>query len=740
MNNPEEKKQGKPKRKKSFWKTIGRTILTLMMICIITGSIVASVLTVYVLKSIETEEEISLENVKYNYTTILYAPNAQTGEYEEFQRLAASENRIWVNYDKMSPYLSMAAISIEDKRFMKHHGVDWRRTIAAVVNQFIPFSSSEFGGSTITQQLIKNITGDDQYRVDRKVREIFRAINLDKNYSKEQILEAYLNTISLGNNTNGVEAAANLYFGKKAIDLTIAESASIVSITQNPSKWNPFVYPENNKKRRENVIEQMRLQKLITEEQYETAMAEKLEFKTEENKLRIETTQNWFVDHVLDEVINDLVTEKNFTKIYATKQVYNGGYRIYMTMDKDIQKYVDEQFINMDNFPAVYNKEYPEGSFVLMDLNGKILALSGSNREKVGARLFNRATRAIRQPGSAIKPLASYTPAMEKNLITWSTIIEDSPVTINSGGQDIQWPQNHYRSYVGPVTVDYAIRRSVNTIPVKLVSMLTPDVSFDFLRDKLKFQNLADQEYIGGNVYGDRNLPGMALGGLTNGVTPLELTGGYQIFGNGGTFTKPYAYTKVLDSEGNVVLEKDITPIRVISGETSAVMCKLLQRVTTGPLATGTTAKFSQIPVAGKTGTSDKDQNQWFVGVTPYYVASVWLGYDNPETIKYGYYPPPIIWKNMMGPLHKDLEVKDFNYGDNIVKATYCLKTGGLATSDCTEVDVGWFKRSNIPGSCPGHDIVDEEIAISEDENMESDSSIPDEIEERVDREPKYDE
>lgn len=721
QNGNNQKKPQKPKNNKSVFKNIGRVILTLMMIGIITGCIVASVLTVYVFKSIETEEELSLENVKYNYTTILYAENSQTGEFDEFQRLAASENRIWVDYENMSPYLSKAAIAIEDKRFITHNGVDWKRTIGAAINQFIPFSSSQFGGSTITQQLVKNITGDDDFRVDRKVREIFRAINLDNNYSKEQIMEAYLNTISLGNNTNGVEAAANLYFDKHAKDLTVAESAAIIAITQNPSKWNPFVYPENNEKRRENVLFQMKEQKLITEKEYQDAMGQSLEFKTEENQKRIETTQNWFVDNVLEEVINDLVTEKNYTKSYASQQVYNGGYRIYMTMDKELQEYVETAFTNMDNFPKVYNDEYPEGAFVLMDLNGKVVAIAGSNREKTGARLFNRATQAVRQPGSAIKPLASYTPAMEKNLITWSTVIEDSPITINSGGQDISWPQNHYLSYIGPVTVDYAIRRSTNTIPVKLVSMLTPEESFNFLKDKLKFEHLVDEEYVGGNVFGDKTLSGMALGGLTNGVTPMELIGGYQIFGNGGTFTKPYSYTKVLDSAGNVVLQKDITPIRVISGETSATMCKLLQRVTTGPLATGTTSKFSQMPVAGKTGTSDKDQNQWFVGVTPYYVAGVWLGYDNPETIRYGYYPPPIIWKNLMGEIHKNLEVKDFNYGDNIVKATYCLKTGCLATSNCEEVDVGWYKRSNIPGSCPGHK---EETTI-EDSISDSDSEVP---------------
>lgn len=717
--------QGKPMKKIHPFKAIGKFLLILIMIGIITASIVASILTVYLFKSMDVDP-VKLENVKLNYTTVLYSLNSSTGEYEEFQRLAAAENRIWVDYKEMSPYLSMAAVAIEDKRFPEHHGVDWYRTFAAGINQIIPISSRNFGASTITQQLIKNVTGDDDVRIERKIREIFRATDLEKNYSKEQIMEAYLNTIALGNNTNGVEAAANLYFGKSAKDLTIAESAAIISITQNPSKWNPFVYPENNKERRENVMFEMHDQGMITDEEYENALAQELDFKGEEHKKNMETTMNWFVDYVLNEVIDDLVEEKNYTRKYATSQVFNGGFRIYMTMDKDIQAYAEAAFTNMDNFPAVYNEEYPEGAFVLLDTNGRIISMVGSNRPKTGARLFNRATDAKRQPGSSIKPLASYTPAMERNLITWSTVIEDSPITLNDNGNERQWPRNHYGQYMGPVTVDYALRRSTNTIPVKLVKEMTPEVSYNFLKDKLKFENLVDNEYVGGRIVGDKYLPSMALGGLTNGVTPLEITAGYQIFANGGTFTKPYAYTRVLDSEGNVILEKDTTPIRVISGETSAVMCKLLQRVTTGPYGTGTTAKFSQMPVAGKTGTTDKDVDQWFIGVTPYYVAGVWIGYDEAQTIRYSAYPPPIIWKNMMGPLHKNLEIKDFDYGDNMVKATYCLKSGKLATASCTETDTGWYKRSNIPGSCPGDEIFDE------DEEYEDDDE--DEDEDRKDR------
>ncbi len=716
-------KKTKPK-KRSVLSMIGQFVAMGFMILIVTGCIVAAFLTSYIVETMENEEPVSLEDVRYNYTTIVYATDSETGEDVEITRLHQSENRIWVDYENISPHLVNAAVAIEDKRFMTHQGVDWNRTIASAIDQFIPILPGSPGGSTITQQLIKNVTGDNAVRVDRKVREIFRALAMEQDYSKEQIMEAYLNTIALGNNTNGVEAAANLYFGKSASEVSIAEAAAIISITQNPSKWNPFVYPENNEMRRETVMYEMHEQGLITTEEYEAALEEELEFKSLENIERIETIQNWFIDHVMEEVIADLMEEYNYTYDYAESQLLSSGYRIYTTMDTQLQEYLDEAFTNMENFPAIYNAEYPEGAFVLMEPDGKIVALAGSNREKDGARQFNRATMALRHPGSTIKPIASYAPAIETNLINWSSVIEDSPIILETNGVETEWPINYYHTYLGRVTVDEAIQRSTNTIPVKLVSMLTPEYSYNFLKYKLGMDNLVEETEIGNQTFTDINLSGMALGGLTHGVTVLEMVGAYQIFANGGTYTEPYAYTRVEDSDGNIVLETDTTPVRVISTETATVMNELLQRVTGGPLGTGRAAALPNMTTAGKTGTSSDDHDQWFIGMTPYYVGAVWLGYDVQQTINYAAYPPPIIWKNIMAPIHADLEYADFETSVNATQATFCTITGNLATDACDSTSVGWYKKSNMPQPCNGdHTFDDEEENESGDATEEGDEN-----------------
>lgn len=719
-NQPEKKTKARKKRKLS---PLARVLIIIVLICIIAGSIVAAVLTVYILKYIGSDDTLDLTDVKLSYSTILYAMDESTGEYYEFHRLHDVENRIWVDYDDIPQDLVNGFIALEDKRFPYHHGVDWKRTIGAAVNLFIPIYEGKPGGSTITQQLIKNVTGDNAVRVDRKVREIFQALNLEKRYSKEQIMEAYLNTIALGSGTNGVQAAANLYFGKDVKDLNLAECASLVAITKNPSVYNPFYNPENNKSRQEDCLYMMHEQGYINDEEYEEALNYPLEFKKEEHIEKINDTQSWFVDYVTEEVINDLVEEKGYTKEYAESQIYKGGYRIYTTIDVEMQDYLEEVYLyNTNTFPAVYNAEYPESAFVITDLHGGIKALAGSNRPKEGARLFNRATSARRHPGSTIKPIASYSPAFEQDLITWSTLFNDAPLEISPGKY---WPTNFYSGYYeNPITVEFAIRRSANTIPAQLVEMMGPRTSFDFLKNKLNMYNLVERETINGRVVSDIDRAPMALGALSVGVTPLEMAGAYQIFGNGGTFTPTHSYTKVLDSNGEVVLEKDLTPTRVISPETSTVMNRLLQQVTTAPQGTGTTAKFGAMPVAGKTGTSEYDYNQWFIGVTPYYVGACWMGYDTDATIRYASYPPPIVWKNVMGPIHQNLAVVDFpTYGDVSVQ-TYCMETGLLAGEDCANTASGWYDNNNLPEVCDGtHPVPEDEDNEDEEDDSSSESS-----------------
>jgi len=696
---------------------VGRTAATVIMVGIITGCIVACIMTVYILKYIGADEEINLEKVPMSYTTIIYAYDENDKEVELQRLYAGGQNRIWVYYEDINQYTKDAIVAVEDKRFWTHSGVDWRRTLGAFLNMFVPLSgTTSGGGSTITQQLIKNITQDDDFRVERKVREIFRALNLSNRYSREQILEAYLNVVPFGNGTNGIQAAANLYFDKDAKDLTLAECTAIVGITQYPGLYDPFVNPEDNKKRQTYILDEMLAQKFIIQAEYDKAIKEELNFQRNKHYENMNTTQSYFVDHVINEVISDLMEEKGYTYKHASEQIYEGGYRIYATVNLDIQKHLEEIYSTTDNFPTIYNEVYPQSASVILEPNGKIVAMVGGIGEKEGARVLNRATQSKRQPGSSIKPLAAYALSFELDRITWSTKIEDSPIP-KPGAPNTMWPSNYYHSYDGLMTVDEAIQRSTNTVAVKLVQALTERRVFDFLKNDLNFHSLVESQSIGNQIVSDVNLSSMALGGMTYGVTPLEMAGGYQIYDNGGLFTSPYAYTKVLDSQDRVVMEKDTIGRQAISEDTSVVINKLLQRVVTGPRGTGRSANLGTMPTAGKTGTSSEDVDQWFIGMTPYYVCQVWMGYDKQtyvdqngytrtNTIRYGSYPPPILFKTIMAPIHEGLEQKAFLESEGVISKQYCTITGDIAADGCPAA-AGWFKKRGPMRVCTGHPVVE---------------------------------
>lgn len=705
-------------------KNLGKFIATACMVCIITGCIVSVVLTVYILKYIESDESVNLEDIELSQTTILYATDSSTGEVYELKRLyKGGENRIWINYDDIPIYAREAVVAVEDQRFYTHQGVDWKRTAGAFVNLFVPIYSSQQGGSTITQQLIKNATGQDEVRIERKVQEIFRAIDLEKRYSKEQILESYLNIVPFGNGTLGLQSAANLYFGKDARDLTLAECAAIVGITQYPGAYDPLVYPEANKGRQEHILKEMLKQGKITQTEHDAAVAQQLVFKGEEHFATIQATQSYFEDHVIESVIKDLMAQYGYTKQYATEKLYGGGYRIYTTVDETIQKKLEDIYSSTENFPAVLNEEYPQSACVITDHNGKIVAMEGGIGEKDQARVFNRATMAKRHPGSSLKPIAAYALALEYDYITYSTVIEDSPLTLTEPGKgSYSWPTNYYSGYAGYMTIDTAIQRSTNTVAAKMVDALTPRRVFDFLQNQLDFYSLVESVQINGQVLSDVNLSSMALGGMTYGVTPLEMVGGYQIIANGGYFTAPYAYTRVVDSSSNnVVLENNATPRRVISSETSTILNKLLQRVVYGPNGTGRSANLGAMPAAGKTGTSTDDVDQWFIGMTPYYICQVWLGYDEPAQIRYYSYGPPILWKTIMTSVHEDLEPIPFTEYGEVVSMPYCVASGDLATSNCPATATGWYKKSKLPGQCTQHTSV--KITENTDDNSKEGSS-----------------
>ena len=709
-------------------KTIGTLLATMVMVGIITGCIVGCVLTTYVLNAIGAEEEISLDDIRLGYTSIIYYNDPETGEPVPLQRLYKSDNnRTWIDWDNIPDHVWQAMVAIEDKRFWTHEGVDWIRTSGSFLNFFVPMShTTAGGGSTVHQQLIKNLTKDDEYRVDRKVREIFRALNLAQNYTRHQVLETYLNVIPFGAGTNGIESAANTYFGKKTSELTLAEAAAIVGITKFPGAYNPFVYPENNKERQEHVLYEMWNQGYITETEYNRAVKEELNFKVTEHYERIGVTQSYFVDHVIETVIADLMEKFEWERRYAESQLFEAGYQIYTTIDVDIQAHLENVYSTTANFPSIHNTEYPQSASVITDINGKILAMVGGIGEKPGNRVFNRATMAKRHPGSSIKPIGVYAVAFEYDTLYWSSLIDDYPINPDEP-QSSWYPRNYYGGYLRMVTVDQAIQRSINTVAVKLAQKLGEQTVFDFMHDDLNMYNLIDR-YVtrNGAVMSDIGLAPMALGALTQGVTPLEMAGAYQIFANGGYFTPPYCYTEVRDADGRIVLKADTTPRQVLSPDTAELMNKLLQRVTGGPNGTGTRGKITNMPTGGKTGTSQDDVDQWFIGFTPYYICQVWMGYDEQMTYdKYGNlvknrinyytgghsYPPPVLFKSIMEPLHEGLEYKDFVESGELVSRQYCVDTGRLAGPDCNNTASGWYKQSSLPRTCNGRHFTPEEVA-----------------------------
>ncbi|MBQ4643709.1 MAG: transglycosylase domain-containing protein [Oscillospiraceae bacterium] len=703
------KSDGQPKKTplwlkitKGFFRFLGRGLVTVLSVVIISGCIIGCVLATVILGMVDDAEIIDLDQLELSYTTIIYTKDSETGGYVEDTKLYGENGKlIWADYEDFPDYLIDVTVAAEDKRFWQHQGVDFARTIQATLG-FLT-GGDMGGGSTITQQLIKNVTGEKDVRIDRKVKEIFNALALEKKYSKQQILEAYLNVIALGYNTCGVQAASNMYYNKDVSELSVAECAGLIAITNNPSIYEPFGHPENNKGRREYIYGEMLEVGYINDAEFDALV--ETEIVTSKGQVTGKESSkytSWFIDYLIDDVIDGLMDEYGWDYDTAEYNLYNGGYRVYATVDNRIQNIIEDYYENVDDFPKVLNKEQPNSAFLVLNYSGEVVGIVGSKGEKTGSRLFNIAANAKRHIGSTIKPIASYALAIENDLITFSTVITDEPTykkgeTVGGTTFNADWPVNYFGTYMGDVTVRTAVARSINTIPVKLVTYLTPRTVFDFLTQKLHISTLVET---GPN--NDVAVAPMALGSFTKGVSPIELAGAYQMIGNGGLYIKPHSYTKVLDSEGAVILTADTAPERVISAETAMILNKLCQEVVYGQH--GTANSVAQIPgftVAGKTGSASDNIDLWFVGMTPQYLGVCWLGYDIPKVIEYRTYPTTKIWQQIMKQVMvgEDPNVK-FPESTNVISATYCQKSGDLAGSYCTETGIGWYKKSNIPGTC----------------------------------------
>lgn len=638
----------------------------------------------------------NIKNYKMNMTSVIYVRN-DNNEWEEYQRIHGDENRIWVDIEEIPQQLIDAFIAIEDQRFYNHSGVDWKRTTGAIVNYlpFVDIYSSNQGGSTITQQLIKNITSDKDKSAMRKVREIARALLIEKMIDKTTILEAYLNTISLGNGICGVQVAANYYFNKDVNELTLAECASLAAITKNPSAYNPNTKPEGNKERRADVLFKMYDLEKITEKQYSEALLEKVVVDNSQQQDFELPVNNYFVDALISDIIEDLSAKYNCSSETASAMLYNGGYKIYATIDTDIQDTMESVYLKQKTYFPQISKDkstHVQSAMTIMDYSGNILGIVGGVGEKTVNRGLNRAIDSPRQPGSTMKPLGVYVQAIDNGSTSYSTVIEDKPMD-NYYPDGKKGPKEWYGYYAGDMTVAKALEKSANTIPCWLLrDRVGIQNSYNFLTQKLGFKHL-------NNI--DKNLSSLALGGCQYGITTTESAAAYAIFGNGGMYYEPTTYTKVLDINDEVVLESG-SGVRVIKETTATIMNKLLQNVVYGSEGTGGgIAGYSRMKAYAKTGTSSESKDLWMVAGTPYYVGSVWYGFDQPENI-YNQSAAARVWRDVMTQVHKELEQKEFVFSEDVIKATYCESTGLLALPSCQNKSTGYYVSGVEVATCNG--------------------------------------
>ncbi len=697
-------------------------IATILLVGLITGIISGMVFVLYLKSNVDPEIDVNLLKTEQNATSkfFYYDSDGNAIELEE-ERIHGSENRIWVSINEMPEYLKDAFIAIEDHRFRDHSGVDWYRTAGAVKNFFLP-SESTFGGSTITQQLIKNLTMEDEVTIQRKVQEIFRALYLEEKLSKDEILEMYLNTIYLSQGCSGVKTAAYTYFGKEVSELSLVECAALASITKFPTKFDPVQNPDNNTDRRNTVLKTMLEYGLITESEFNDAFDKELVLNLQEEQTNnSNSVSSYYVDAAIEDVITDLMEAKGVGREIASNMLFSGGLNIYLCVDPKVQSIMEECYLDEETFPPV-DQQYvikPQSSMVVCDPDtGNILGIVGGRGQKTLSRGLNYATQTRRSPGSSIKPLAVYGPAIELGLITEGTIVDDIPYSFINGND---WPKNNSKTYGGLTNIFEAVRMSLNTTSMRVLEMVGIERSYEFTQ-KAGLYNL-EESYINSAGYEmtDLDMAPLAMGATTVGLTVREMASAYTTFTNDGIHNKSRTYTLVTDASGNIVLENKPESTVVFSKSTVTLVTHLLQGVANDKAMD--LRKY--VPTAGKTGTSNDDYDKWFCGYTPYYVAAVWYGFEDPKTLPlYRIFAPIYIFDNVMMALHEDIikelesgvrQPESFYEAGELTEVAVCSSSGKLYNPQTCGLD----PRNNqsktlsyIPGTeptafCDKHILVD---------------------------------
>ena len=711
-------------QQKNGWRKAGRIIGTLLLVFVVTLTIFSGIFMAYINSTMRGKVEVYLDEFETKVSTELYSQDPDTGEWVMYQTLYLnSENRIWTDLEDIPKYLQEAAIAIEDKRFEKHHGVDWKGTTRAIV--YTLFGKNVQGGSTITQQLVKNVTGDNEVTVKRKITEIYRALELEKRYEKDEILEAYLNEVFFGQSCYGVVTASRMYFNKDVSDLTLAECASLMGITNNPSMYDPTLSSwtrENNRERQLTILGAMLEQEKISQEEYDEAKAEDIVFSNgftisgkyvgsdgavtdqepeeppaddtdspaDEEEPTIKGRYSWFTEAMIGDVADALVekygiTDKvrdNGTTYTAYEQawdmVHGKGYKIYTTQNPKYQKIAEDVCYDLSNIPYTSSYTNSAGEQVEDQLqialtivdptNGYVVAMIGGAGEKQADRVWNWAVNA-RQCGSAIKPLSTYAPALDDGTINGASVIDDYPMLLNG---DV-WPRNDNWRYQGLMPLHLALRQSLNTCAVRTNLAYGVDRSYEFLVNKLGFENLTytDSQQVGN----------MALGGFEKGVTTEEMAAGFATFVNEGVYTKPRTFVRVEDANGNVILENEAQSTVAMKNTTAALMNSLLQEASLQ--GTGYQAQFPGMHIAGKTGSTNSNKDRYFAGYTPYYSCAVWAGYEHNQRIVASGNPCAVIFQKVMKAIHEDLPDKDFFSCAGLTSVAVCADSGMLASENC---------------------------------------------------------
>ncbi len=692
---------------------------------LITGCVVAG----YILTHYELSADLSLlENDLVDSTTRFYYYNEGIDrEYKdadlcEFgETLHGTKKTLYRTLDEIPKNLINAFVAIEDKRFYDHDGVDWYRTAAATANYLFDFDS-RFGASTITQQLVKNVTGNSEISVDRKLQEILWALDIEKKLEKNEILEKYLNVINLSRGCYGVGSASCLYFSKEVSELSLAECVCLAAITNSPTYYDPIRNLENNRDRSEMILDAMLEQGYISQEDYDEAIASPAVLCPNEEMMR-ETVNSWYADMVVEDVITDLSEKYGYSRKTASDMVYNGGLRIVTAMNPYVQNLLESYYSDVSHFGKQNGERAQSAMIVIEPHTGDILGVVGAIGEKTGNRVQSYATTAHRPSGSTIKPLSVYAPALEKGLITYATVYDDVPLKFipkGSAHKLVGWPQNANLVYNGLVTVSYALKNSLNTVALKVLNDLGTENSFDFVKNTLEMNSLIEERKLAdGRTLTDKAPAALALGQMNYGVTLREIVAGYTIFPNEGNYSGSRSYIRVTDSCGRELLVNEVKSRRAISSANACVMTKMLENV----IRTGTASSIhldEMIEVAGKTGTTQDSKDRWFIAYTPYCLCGVWYGYEYPKTIdatqKATYLK---IWNDVMTTLHRDYLIpaggnRRFKMDKDVVTATYCKDSGLRMCPTCyldprgARLETGYFVRGTEPRrACNIHAAVD---------------------------------